>query len=312
MFKMLINMLFITNVSAQMLVGGTRDEHGCVMDGGYTWCEQTQSCIRPWETECNTLNDCSGICPPPMPCPEPYMPEFNMDNCELNNNIDECGCQTRCPSYDCRNVGCQTDSDCHSNEFCRSTGLRSEIPMVNGRRLQLPSSECVDKVGINETCGGYTPPQYQTRCMDSLECVNTMGPMIADAPGQCKEPCQSNEVRNQFGKCIIQQSTIPDNCVTWYDGCNTCEVRNGLANICTLMYCFQQAEPYCMHFNTDDLRIGEICYRFCEDGSQETLNRRDRCPENTQCISKLEKNSISMISYDSCGNRAMTCQPIGH
>ena len=39
MFKMLINMLFITNVSAQMLVGGTRDDHGCVMDGGYT-CEE--------------------------------------------------------------------------------------------------------------------------------------------------------------------------------------------------------------------------------------------------------------------------------
>ena len=81
------------------------------------------------------------------------------------------------------------------------------------------------------------------------------------------------------------------------------------ADICTLMYCFQQSEPYCMHFTTDDLRIGEICYRFCEDGTQESINRRDGCPANTQCISKLEKNSIS---YDSCGSRAMTCQPIEH
>ena len=220
MFKMLINMLFITNINAQMLVGGARDEHGCVQDGGYTWCESSNSCIRPWETECNTLvvtepgpvidpPTCQE-CPPPMPCPLPDMPELNLGDCKLNNNNDECGCQTSCPSYDCSQV------------------------------------------------------------------------------------------------------VIPDNCVTWYDGCNTCQVRNGRADICTLMYCFQQAEPYCMHFTTDDLRIGEICYRFCEDGSQESINRRDRCPENTQCISKLEKNSISMISYDSCGSRAMTCQPIGH
>lgn len=216
MFKMLINMLFITNVSAQMLVGGTRDEHGCVMDGGYTWCEETQSCIRPWETGCNTLVvtepgpviDCNE-CPQPMPCPLPDMPELNLGDCRLNNNIDECGCQMACPSYDCSQV------------------------------------------------------------------------------------------------------VIPDNCLTFFDGCNTCQVRNGRADICTLMYCFQQSEPYCMHFTTDDLRIGEICYRFCEDGSQESINRRDGCPANTQCTDS-KKNSVSMISYDSCGSRAMTCQPMGH
>ncbi|MEM4272234.1 MAG: hypothetical protein QXH30_01475 [Candidatus Bilamarchaeaceae archaeon] len=28
------------------------DEHGCVPDGGYTWCEPLQKCIRPWEEEC--------------------------------------------------------------------------------------------------------------------------------------------------------------------------------------------------------------------------------------------------------------------
>lgn len=28
------------------------DEHGCVPDGGYSWCESLGQCIRPWETEC--------------------------------------------------------------------------------------------------------------------------------------------------------------------------------------------------------------------------------------------------------------------
>ena len=234
----------------------------------------------------------------------PYMP--NVQNCKLRQYTDHCGCQTRCPSYDCRNVGCQTDSDCHSNQFCRPTG--DNYPMVRGRRLQL--NECVDKVGINETCGGYTPPQFQSRCLDSLECINTMGPMIADAPGQCRERCQPNESRDDNGNCILQnQNMIPSNCATWFDGCNTCQVINGEAQICTLMYCFQQQTPYCMNFHrNNDLQIGDICYRFCEDGSQSEVNRRDDCPQGTHCISTFEQNSVSMISYDSCGNRAFTCQ----
>ena len=28
------------------------DSHGCVPDGGYTWCETLQQCIRPWEVNC--------------------------------------------------------------------------------------------------------------------------------------------------------------------------------------------------------------------------------------------------------------------
>ena len=28
------------------------DEHGCVPDGGYTWCEALQQCIQPWMTNC--------------------------------------------------------------------------------------------------------------------------------------------------------------------------------------------------------------------------------------------------------------------
>ena len=207
--KLLVDMLFISNVGAQMLVGESRDDHGCVMDGGYTWCEELNSCIRPWETECNTLvvtepgpvidpPTCQE-CPPPMPCPMPYIPEVNMNNCKFNNNVDECGCQTSCPSYDCSQV------------------------------------------------------------------------------------------------------VIPENCVTWYDGCNTCQVRNGRADICTLMYCFQQAEPYCMHFSTDELRIGEICYRFCEDNSSPMVNHMNDCPPSSVC------RAPQGVGYDSCHDRAWRC-----
>ena len=217
---MFMNMLYFA--SGQQLVGSQRDDHGCVMDGGYTWCESTQSCIRPWEIQCTPLvvtepgpvvdpgfgiSDCSHQCPPPMPCP---MPEMNIDisNCKLNNHVDDCGCQVSCPSYDCT---------------------------------------------------------------------------VQNTP------------------------TIPDNCATWNDGCNTCQVRDGRAEICTMMYCFRNAEPHCMNYNiqSNSLNTNDVCYRFCEDGSQSPVNRRSDCPSGTTCkkINLFDND----ISYDSCGENAHRC-----
>ena len=215
--KFLFTMFAAAN--SQFIPGSQVDPsgHGCIIDGGYQWCEEMNTCVRSWEVDCPSLmepvvDECS-TCPPPIPCPEPYIP--NIDNCRLNSYTDNCGCQTRCPSYDCRNV---------------------------------------------------------------------------------------------------VTSEIPDNCATWHDGCNTCQVRDGRAEICTLMYCFTQDQPYCMsyHIQPQTLNIGDVCYRFCEDGSEDSINRRSDCPKNTICKSTFNEQSISMISYDSCDNRAWTCQTIAH
>jgi hypothetical protein len=325
MLRVLIDMLFFCGISGQILVGYQRDSHNCVLDGGYEWCDSLQRCIRQWDTPCDETDginpvdpvstDCHSrrSCPSPIPCPEPYMPEFNMNNCKISTSIDSCGCTTGCPHYDCRNVGCESDLDCRHDEFCRPNDLRSQIPIVNGRRLQLPSSECVGKVGINETCGGMVSPQYQTRCLDGLECVNVHGQMIADAPGVCKEPCSRGVNRNENGECISKVDfTIPNNCLVYYDGCNNCKVRNGRAEMCTKMYCFVKNHPYCMTFHKNELEVGDLCYRFCEDGSQSVIDLRDNCPKNTECISTLNENSVSMIYYDSCDDRFWTCELVGH
>jgi Raf kinase inhibitor-like YbhB/YbcL family protein len=34
------------------IIGGDKDEHGCLIGAGYTWCDTKQKCIRPWEEEC--------------------------------------------------------------------------------------------------------------------------------------------------------------------------------------------------------------------------------------------------------------------
>jgi len=34
------------------IVGGDKDEHGCIGSAGYSWCEPLQQCVRIWETPC--------------------------------------------------------------------------------------------------------------------------------------------------------------------------------------------------------------------------------------------------------------------
>lgn len=34
------------------IVGGDKDEHGCIGSAGYTWCESKQKCLRSWEEDC--------------------------------------------------------------------------------------------------------------------------------------------------------------------------------------------------------------------------------------------------------------------
>jgi hypothetical protein len=40
--------------SAPQIVGGDRDEHGCIGSAGYSWCASSAKCLRPWEEQCPT------------------------------------------------------------------------------------------------------------------------------------------------------------------------------------------------------------------------------------------------------------------
>lgn len=56
----------------------------------------------------------------------------------------------------------------------------------------------------------------------------------------------------------VYEPEIPSACVTWYDGCNTCSVRNGQANICTRMACFVKERAYCTSFEFSELTQNQV------------------------------------------------------
>lgn len=68
---------------------------------------------------------------------------------------------------------------------------------------------------------------------DVNNCIASAGYTFCEVLGRC--------IRLWEEKCII-----PDNCLTWNDGCNTCSVSGGKLALCTEMYCFAQGTPNCM------------------------------------------------------------------
>jgi hypothetical protein len=52
-----------------------------------------------------------------------------------------------------------------------------------------------------------------------------------------------------LGKCIRsweEACEIPDNCLTFSDGCNICQVENKQLTLCSEMMCFAQGNPECV------------------------------------------------------------------
>jgi hypothetical protein len=42
---------------ANRLIGGQKDEHGCLIPAGYSWCQIKQKCLRTWEEVCDITQD---------------------------------------------------------------------------------------------------------------------------------------------------------------------------------------------------------------------------------------------------------------
>jgi len=49
----------------QPVMGGRQDTHGCVLGGGYSWCETKQKCLRQWEEACESSSSEASVDAPP-------------------------------------------------------------------------------------------------------------------------------------------------------------------------------------------------------------------------------------------------------
>ena len=55
-------MMFVAGCQSRT-IGGDKDEHGCLIAAGYSWCDEKQKCLRTWEENCTAKSD-TGIANP--------------------------------------------------------------------------------------------------------------------------------------------------------------------------------------------------------------------------------------------------------
>lgn len=112
-------------------------------------------------------------------------------------------------------------------------------------------------------CPGLEDPEYcpsvyspicaqppMSPCPSGMACTQEM-----PAPRTYSNTCQANKDNAKFlytGECGQEESSVPQSCVRWYDGCNTCSVVDGNLSVCTEKACVQNEKAYCMEYKKED------------------------------------------------------------
>ena len=61
-------------------------------------------------------------------------------------------------------------------------------------------------------------------------------------------PVKNKCIRTWEEKCEKVEENIPKNCISWYDWCNTCWVKDWKTTYCTRRYCVRHDKPKCLKF----------------------------------------------------------------
>ncbi len=232
------------------MVGGQRDSNDCLIGAGFTWCEETQNCIRRWETPCaDNFSDCSDclkrqrngeniacpiqcdtvliepplaidplprppVLPPPPPPPMPHLCSevMCMMYCENGNQIDENGCNI---------CACNTIS-----------------PNIDKEQIcPIPYEECSDeyvcpKITEITTCGeggirGYTTYQLSL-ILNPRADIRNIYALFGKLDHEMILP-GSYQVKNVFGKNLggVPESTIRFSQNSIYDSWLTIGITDG-------------------------------------------------------------------------------------
>jgi hypothetical protein len=79
--------------------------------------------------------------------------------------------------------------------------------------------------------------------------MNAQGKLKCDKCTQSQTWSEKQIVFHLERPQVVNPDVIPPNCLTWFDGCNTCSVSNGNLGACTRMMCFREDNPHCLSFD---------------------------------------------------------------
>jgi len=134
--------------SDDVIVGGDRDEHGCIGSAGYTWCEEKQKCLRTWEEDCPGLE---------------LAQEKEHEIADITEGIDSFGCNVSAGE-----VWCNDESRC-VNLADKPCGLKhippEQVCTPEQKQNQACTMEYMPVCGVKLSgCEGNCSMTYGNKC----------------------------------------------------------------------------------------------------------------------------------------------------
>ena len=93
----------------------------------------------------------------------------------------------------------------------------------------------------------------------------------------------------------------------WYDGCNTCSVRDGRLDACTEMYCERPKEPKCLDGDANGCSDDPSwCYGDCSPNDCEYVSQKVK-PDGTLARCKEKNTDGERSALEACPATCGTC-----
>ncbi len=159
----------------------------------YNCCGKTCACTNGKQPVNCFVDPCQVSGCPSGECESNYCGGCNAEFYDGNGNQTctpcsgsaDCAWGQTCTDGMCVGV-CHSNEECGKGFWCRPT----EESAMLGAPILIGTCTAYQEEG--ESCGGFVPSWFATQCAPGLVCTDTP-PFIADVPGVCRQPCETDE-----------------------------------------------------------------------------------------------------------------------
>lgn len=168
----------------QKLIGGDKDEGGCLIGAGYSWCEAKQKCLRIWEEPCEDAIACTADA---KICDDGSAVGRTGPNCEFapcpgEESGEQCAKEGQytaqnacCEGLEEFDTGTEMGSLCYNTSkgmpVCKAIGTRSEGWYYPAPQSLLRYDKCSGSIApTTETKEGIVVKQSGGAAMLIMEC----------------------------------------------------------------------------------------------------------------------------------------------